>query len=1220
MATGGLCITSEQKNYNKICHLLIGIGTNQIRSVFDRRCKMLSNSTAGLLKTNEQRLQTLRTSRSQKGGPPKIINDTQWRLMYPTPPAAANSEQFDITLLMILLRNICGLKSPNDHVWTRAPYSSDVSVEVDLVRMREFRNTLQHMPGTTIKDSEFERLWFDISVVLVRLGAKQNDIDELKLASMDPSETERHQQTLKQWKESDDELKDRLDRMDEKQDKALENDDDIRQMLQKLTQSGMSLAKDADSVHKKRDDQCLDAANKCEEELRQYYKEYLSNITQLPWWDGADKVKLDRVYVDMGLKTKKEGIGIQNQNLFSSRKDCENPKRILIEADAGHGKSTLCKKLALDWAEKKIFDQFKLVFFLELRHLQGRQIPLKDAFFESLLPEDSPINRDDLWDFIKSHQSEVLFILDGLDEVHRDHLPGDIQKMLHSKILRNCKMISTSRIIRDNESRDQYDSLLLIRSIEMKSLADFIKLHFQAIGQTQYADRFLYQFNQIRSSSVDLLFLMQTPLNALLMCEIWLENGKLPQENNKLYEEILDCFVKLYMKKIGRSGDVDFENEIQQQLLILGKHSCNYLNKSIDSHEFSKEVSKLPDILGLGLLTKIQMYRKVSSTPVYVFYHATFQEFLAARYIVSLYATDKIEFKKHLEHICKSRRTGGLHHLQTYFLFVVNLMKDRVEDLFCVMREIKFALRFDDILLILKGSDCTSQMISACAKEIPDHISLTCIHEHVNIDRISSSLCRVLSHPSCRLRTVHEHVNIDRINSSLCRVLSHPSCRLRTVQLCADVSLTCDSKDLIFINVRNIPQYKAILETLTVLSKQGQIELMLNMRVTADGYKQHTVPSGNHHQWFVGYESLIQQFKLIISHLKSGKFRLFYVDIKGKHTNDSGKFMLSFLDQIQSLENYVSVSKYEMCVCDIRSFMVFTKIIDSLKEVGFVNPCHVKLMFCDTSNMEDICEYLNSDDRAQWEFEKFTFAAPNDIYVTARVKEVLFDFDWGSLNVRSLQFLNERVSKRYHKFKFIYDIECSLLEILKSKSDISLDFLRVHFDLIYFKFVAEMFVKECKLENSHCVITEEDAEQWRKLWNEISCKESLVKIDLIQSSCKSESSVKKVKFPLTSYEGMFHSIVSNKPNTTNCYSRTQHNTGNPMILGITDAVKERRAPLDLTLSKCVLSDGDVQALSNAALIRSDTSDKFNGCTVSSKSAEIFKVSGCLPDSLKVENT
>ncbi|XP_070561657.1 NACHT, LRR and PYD domains-containing protein 1 homolog [Ptychodera flava] len=523
MATGGLCITSEEKNYNKICHLLIGIGTNQIRSVFDRCCKMLSNSTAGLLQTNEQRLQTLRTSRSQKGGPPKIINDTQWRLMYPTPPAAANSEQFDITLLMILLRNICGLKSPNDHVWTRPPYSSDVSVEADLVRMREFRNKLQHMPGTTIKDSEFERLWFDISVVLVRLGAKQNDIDELKLVSMDPSETERHQQTLKQWKELDDELKDRLDRIDEKQDKALENDEDFRLILQKLMQSGMSLASDADSAHQKRDDQCLDAANKCGEELRQYYKEYLSNITQLPWWDGADKVKLDQVYVDLGLETKKEGISIQNQNLFSSREDCENPKRILIEADAGHGKSTLCKKLALDWAQKKIFDQFKLVFFLALRHLQGRQISLKDAFFESLLPEDSPINREDLWDFIKSHQSEVLFILDGLDEVHRDHLPVDVQTMLLGMILRNCKMIFTSRIIREKVPEDQYDTLLLIRPFKVKSLEEFVRLQFQSIGQTLYADSFLHQFNQIRPSSVDLLFLMQTPLNALLVCKNWLK-------------------------------------------------------------------------------------------------------------------------------------------------------------------------------------------------------------------------------------------------------------------------------------------------------------------------------------------------------------------------------------------------------------------------------------------------------------------------------------------------------------------------------------------------------------------------------------------------------------------------------------------------------------------------------------------------------------------------
>ncbi|CAH1268976.1 Hypp4058 [Branchiostoma lanceolatum] len=42
---------------------------------------------------------------------------------------------------------------------------------------------------------------------------------------------------------------------------------------------------------------------------------------------------------------------------------------------------------------------------------------VKDAIFEQLLPEDTNMTPDQLWSYIQENQDDVLFILDGLDEL-----------------------------------------------------------------------------------------------------------------------------------------------------------------------------------------------------------------------------------------------------------------------------------------------------------------------------------------------------------------------------------------------------------------------------------------------------------------------------------------------------------------------------------------------------------------------------------------------------------------------------------------------------------------------------------------------------------------------------------------------------------------------------------------------------------------------------------
>ena len=110
-----------------------------------------------------------------------VINQNQWDKLYPAHPNKPNVNDFDITLLSVLLRNICGLSPPSTTGWDNVPTPSDHSVEADIVRIKLFRNEhFGHKPHSAVSEADFKALWAEISSPLVRLGIDQKEIDRLE--------------------------------------------------------------------------------------------------------------------------------------------------------------------------------------------------------------------------------------------------------------------------------------------------------------------------------------------------------------------------------------------------------------------------------------------------------------------------------------------------------------------------------------------------------------------------------------------------------------------------------------------------------------------------------------------------------------------------------------------------------------------------------------------------------------------------------------------------------------------------------------------------------------------------------------------------------------------------------------------------------------------------------------------------------------------------------
>lgn len=195
----------ETTNYARLCVLLVDVSSQVLRGTFDRiRPHGRLDTVLGTPPTSD----TLKSLLKRK-----VLNPSQWSILYPAIKSSVSSEKFDITLLMVLLRNICGLTPPAAG-WDALPSPTDVNCEDDLARIKYYRNTVYgHAAQASVDDANFNDYWMKIRETLVRLGGPVYvaAIDGVKYDCMDPEMEEHYIEMLKQWKMDEDRLKDKLD-------------------------------------------------------------------------------------------------------------------------------------------------------------------------------------------------------------------------------------------------------------------------------------------------------------------------------------------------------------------------------------------------------------------------------------------------------------------------------------------------------------------------------------------------------------------------------------------------------------------------------------------------------------------------------------------------------------------------------------------------------------------------------------------------------------------------------------------------------------------------------------------------------------------------------------------------------------------------------------------------------------------------------------------------
>ena len=176
----------EKANFTRLSRLLVDKGTEAFRNTFDGIHPPASLSA--VLNANKTCLRRLK---------PRVINNSQWNLLYPPSGNPPDSKTFDVTLLTVLFRNICRFLKTG---WSVMPVDTDRSTQANIVRIKSYRNEIYaHVTSTQVDNATFESLWQKISQALIELNIPQNDVDDLKVCPLAPEE-EIYIRVLKDWK------------------------------------------------------------------------------------------------------------------------------------------------------------------------------------------------------------------------------------------------------------------------------------------------------------------------------------------------------------------------------------------------------------------------------------------------------------------------------------------------------------------------------------------------------------------------------------------------------------------------------------------------------------------------------------------------------------------------------------------------------------------------------------------------------------------------------------------------------------------------------------------------------------------------------------------------------------------------------------------------------------------------------------------------------------
>ena len=371
--------------------------------------------------------------------------------------------------------------------------------------------------------------------------------------------------------------------------------------------------------------------------IRQLYTIREGWLAPFPWCEEFH-FHLDDIFTKLKMVSRKKTRGATTSNIvemsaiFQPHEECPKPRTVLIEGEPGMGKTTYCNKVAYDWATKKCEEadylpEVKVVLLLRCCDIDS---DLWKAIDDQLLPRDiHKKERNNFFKYIRQNQSNVLLVLDGLDELPTSKLP-EFSELIQGRMLPRCPVVVTARHEAGIPMRKVCDTLLEIEGFTTLDAKDFIVKFFKE-KEGDLAQKLLHKLDD----DTNLEELIANPLNTALLCLLCEDfEGNFPESRTQLYFELVQCVLRRYRKKKGLAVITEDLIEVYKtDLKHLGSIALNGLrenNMYFTDKQLGNHMSDLP---GFGFLSVQPGSSKRRPCSCYGFLHKSFQEFFAAYFI-----------------------------------------------------------------------------------------------------------------------------------------------------------------------------------------------------------------------------------------------------------------------------------------------------------------------------------------------------------------------------------------------------------------------------------------------------------------------------------------------------------------------------------------------------------------------------------------------------------
>ncbi|XP_074630322.1 uncharacterized protein LOC141889064 isoform X4 [Acropora palmata] len=366
--------------------------------------------------------------------------------------------------------------------------------------------------------------------------------------------------------------------------------------------------------------------------IRQLYEDREGWLAPFPWYEEF-RFNLDKLFTRLKFVSRKRERGIKTDvivdmsQIFQPHEECSQPRRVLIEGQPGMGKTTYCQKIAYDWAKKRkgdeSFPDVTLVLLLKCRDIN---CGLWEAIDDQLLPREmNEEEKERFFTFIRDHQSKVLLVLDGLDELPRGQL-SIYTDIIQGRVLPESYIVVTARHEDGMKVRECCHTLLEVEGFTKTDAKEFILRYFK---EEDLAKKLLDKLD----TDETLQDLTRNPLNTALLCLLCEDfGGKFPESRTLLYLEIVECVLRRYRRKMKlpetkRDLLVLYEVELKElgRIAMEGLHNDSMYFDESAFEGFSSNVKS-----DLGFLSVEAGRSKRRPSRSYAFLHKSFQEFFAA--------------------------------------------------------------------------------------------------------------------------------------------------------------------------------------------------------------------------------------------------------------------------------------------------------------------------------------------------------------------------------------------------------------------------------------------------------------------------------------------------------------------------------------------------------------------------------------------------------------